>query len=69
MKAKIWQEMQSLSMAELEVKLSEEQEKLFRLKFRHASTPLKNPLEIRGVRRIIARLKSLKKMNSAGAKA
>ena len=69
MKAKIWQEMKSLSPAELEVRLREEQEKYFRIKFRHASTPIKNPMEIRTVRRIIARLKSLIKMNSAEVKA
>ncbi len=67
MKAKIWQEMKSLSMAELDARLRDEQEKYFRLKFRHASTPLKNPMEIRNVRRLIARLKALKKNAEAKA--
>ena len=45
-----------MSVQELEALLRESQEKSFRLKFQHASNPLKNPLEIRAARREIARL-------------
>ena len=59
MKSKIWQEIRSLSPVELEAKLRDSEEKLFRLEFRHASTPLKNALEIRKLRRDVARFKTL----------
>lgn len=59
MKAKLWQEMKSLSEVELDAKMRASKEQLFRIKFRHTSTPLKNPLEIRKVRRIIARIETL----------
>ena len=59
MKAKQWQETKSLSNVELEAKLRASEEQLFRMKFRHASTPLKNALEIRKVRRMIAQFKTL----------
>jgi len=59
MKAKTWQEIRSLSNVEMEAKLRNAEEQLFRLKFRHSSTPLKNPLEIRQLRRTIAQYKTL----------
>lgn len=45
-----------LSLDEIRSRLSETREKLFRARFKHASAPLKNPLEIRGLRREVARL-------------
>ena len=45
-----------LSVQEIEARLRESQEKSFRLKFQHASNPLKNPMEIRIARRQIAKL-------------
>ncbi len=48
----------SLSAQELEARLREAEESRFRLQFRHASTPLKNPMQIRVTRREIARLKT-----------
>lgn len=59
MKAKVWQEMKSLSGVELQAKLRDAKEKLFRLKFRHSTTPVKNPLEIRIIKRNIAKIKTL----------
>jgi large subunit ribosomal protein L29 len=59
MKAKIWQEIRSMTVTEMEAKLNESKEKLFRMRFRHSSTPLKNPLEIRFTRRLIAKLNTL----------
>lgn len=59
MKAKAWQEMKSLSPIELETKLRELQDEQFRMKFRHASVPLKNGLQIRNARRMAARIKTL----------
>lgn len=59
MKTKVWQEMKNQTEAELQLKLRESEDKLFRLKFKHATTPVKNGIEIRNVRRMIARLKTL----------
>ena len=59
MKSKNWQEMKSMSDAELNAKLNDMQDRIFKLKFRHTTTPVKNPLEIRSLRRDIARVKTL----------
>jgi len=48
-----------LSVQELEARLAESQEKSFKLKFQHASNPLKNPMEIRTARREIARVQTV----------
>jgi len=61
MKAKQWQEIKNMADAEIAAKLNETKEKLFRLKFKHFSTPVKNNLEIRGLRRLVARLNTLLK--------
>ena len=44
-----------LTADELRVKVRENQEKLFKLKFQNTTAPLKNPREIRTTRRVIAR--------------
>ena len=44
---------------ELNTKLLEAREKLFKMKFSHKTTPLKNPLEIRILRRQIATILTL----------
>jgi large subunit ribosomal protein L29 len=59
MKSKNWNEIKNMTETELSLKLSQLQDKLFRLKFRHQTVPVKNPLEIRGMRRDIARIKTL----------
>ena len=59
MKSKNLQELKNMSSAELTSKLAELSEKIFRLKFRHATAPVKNPLEIRELRKNIARIKTL----------
>lgn len=59
MKSKNWQEMKNMSDAELNAKLNDMQDRIFRLKFRHTTAPVKNPLEIRHLRRDIARVKTL----------
>jgi len=52
-------ELRELSVSELERNLKETREKLFKLKFQHSSTPLKNPLVLRMMRKEIARIKTL----------
>ncbi len=59
MKSKNWQEMKHMSDAELNAKLNDMQDRIFKLKFRHTTAPVKNPLEIRSLRRDIARVKTL----------
>jgi large subunit ribosomal protein L29 len=59
MKSKNWNEIKNMTETEISLKLSQLQDKLFRLKFRHQTAPVKNPLEIRGMRRDIARIKTL----------
>jgi len=61
MKAKQWQDIRNMADAEMAAKLNETKEKLFRLKFKHFATPVKNSLEIRGLRRLVARLNTLLK--------
>ena len=48
-----------MSVPELEARLRESQEKSFKLKFQHASNPLKNPMEIRTARRQIAKIRTV----------
>jgi large subunit ribosomal protein L29 len=55
-KAATKESLKELSVQELEARLRESQEKSFRLKFQHASNPLKNPMEIRTARREIAKV-------------
>ena len=69
MKAKAWLEIKSMSPLELETKLRDTKEKLFRIRFRHSSTPVRNGLEIRQLRRMVARLNTLLKENSTASKA
>ncbi|MDD5022370.1 MAG: 50S ribosomal protein L29 [Endomicrobiaceae bacterium] len=59
MKQKNWQEIKSMSDKELIAKLGEIEEKYYKLKFRNSTAPVKNPLEIRELRKTIARVKTL----------
>ncbi|MDR1941301.1 MAG: 50S ribosomal protein L29 [Endomicrobium sp.] len=59
MKSKNWNEMKNMSDAELNAKLTDFKDRIFKLKFRHSAAPLKNGLEIRMLRRNIARVKTL----------
>jgi large subunit ribosomal protein L29 len=47
------------TVAELNESLAKAQEKKFNLLFKHSTTPIANPMEIRAVRREIALLKTL----------
>ena len=61
-------DIREMSEAELNTKLLESREKMFKLKFGHKTTPLKNPLEIRALRKEIARILTIKKEKLAGVK-
>ena len=57
MKIKEKEKKKNHSIEELRTELNQLREKQFKLKFKHKVTPLGNPLELRGLRRDIARLK------------
>jgi len=67
MKAKQWQEIRQMTKVEMDAKLNSSEEEIFRLKFKHATTPLKDGLKIRKIRRSIAQLKTLLKENEIAA--
>ena len=48
----------SLSEADLQAKIQEDELRLKKLSFAHAVSPLENPMTIRGVRKDLARLKT-----------
>lgn len=51
-------EIRQLSTKELIERIEEEKIRLVKMRMNHAISPLENPLEIRNVRRTIARLKT-----------
>lgn len=65
MKAKEREEKRNLSVSELEAELRAAREKHFKLRFKHRVTPLANPLELRNLRRHVARLQTWVREKSA----
>jgi len=63
MKNKQWQELRSLTEGELEHQLGLRKKKYFELGIQHRFAPVKNPLELRKLRREIAQIKTLFKIN------
>ena len=59
MKAKEKETLKQKSLADLQDLLAKAKEKQFNLLFKHSTTPLSNPMEIRVVRREIALLNTL----------
>lgn len=59
MKAKEKETLKNKSLADLNDLLAKAKEKQFKLLFKHSTTPLSNPMEIRVVRREIALLNTL----------
>jgi large subunit ribosomal protein L29 len=51
-------ELKSLSVEELNARLTAEKESLQKLKFAHAVTPVENPMRIRHNRRVVARIQT-----------
>ena len=47
-----------LNVTDLKAKIQEDQLRLKKLEFAHAISPLENPMNIRGLRRDVARLKT-----------
>ena len=71
MKAKDKEVKKSLSAAELKGELHQSREKLSKLYLKHRVTPLANPLELRSLRRQVARLHTWlsEKQSTAAAEA
>ncbi|HKL76612.1 MAG: 50S ribosomal protein L29 [Bacillota bacterium] len=59
-------ELRNLTDQELDQKLDEFKEELFNLRFQHATAQLNNPMRIREVRRIIARIKTIMRERELG---
>ena len=57
---------QELSESDLKARISEDELRLKKLTFAHAISPLENPMNIRGLRREIARLKTELKKKEIG---
>lgn len=61
-------ELRNLTDEELDQKLREFKEELFNLRFQHATAQLNNPMRIKEVRRIIARVKTIMRERELGLK-
>lgn len=61
-------ELRNLTEAELEQKAREFKEELFNLRFQHATAQLDNPMRIKEVKRIIARIKTVLREKELGIK-
>ncbi|MDI6757048.1 MAG: 50S ribosomal protein L29 [Endomicrobiia bacterium] len=59
MKAKEWEQIKNSTDVELKAKLETLRRRRAELEFNNKTTKLKNPLEIRAVRRMMARIKTL----------
>jgi large subunit ribosomal protein L29 len=58
---------QNLNEQDLQAKINEDEQRLKKLEFAHAISPLENPMSIRNLRREVARLKTeLKKKKQLG---
>ncbi|MES2332399.1 MAG: 50S ribosomal protein L29 [Bacteroidota bacterium] len=55
-----------LNLADLKAKIQEDELRMKKLEFAHAISPLENPMNIRGLRRDIARLKTELKKKEIG---
>lgn len=55
-----------LNIADLKTKIQEDQLRLKKLEFAHAISPLENPMNVRGLRRDIARLQTELKKKEMG---
>jgi large subunit ribosomal protein L29 len=66
-KAAFNKSIKELSIEELSTRIAEDQLRLKKMEFAHAISPLENPMNIRGLRRDIARLNSELKRKQIGA--
>ncbi len=64
MKSKEWSQLKNYTKEELLSKLDSLKKNLFDLKYRNSYTKVKNPLEIRATRRMIARVNTILKQKA-----
>jgi large subunit ribosomal protein L29 len=57
---------QGLSEQDLQARITEDEQRLKKLEFAHAISPLENPMSIRGLRKEVARLKTELKKKQLG---
>jgi large subunit ribosomal protein L29 len=57
---------QGLSEQDLQARINEDEQRLKKLEFAHAISPLENPMSIRGLRKEVARLKTELKKKQLG---
>ncbi|MBK8646699.1 MAG: 50S ribosomal protein L29 [Gemmatimonadetes bacterium] len=53
------EEIRELSVADIQARIAELEEERFRLRFRSATEPLEDPLQLRAIRKNIARLRTV----------
>ena len=58
---------QGLNEQDLQARIKEDEQRLKKLEFAHAISPLENPMSIRGLRKELARLKTQLKQKQLGA--
>ncbi len=58
--------LKDMNVSDLQARIQEDQLRLKKLEFAHAISPLENPMNIRGLRRDIARLKTALKKKQLG---
>ena len=60
--------LKEMTEADLKARIEEDELRIKKLKFAHAVSPLENPMNIRGVRKDIARLKTELRTKQSGSK-
>jgi len=63
------EEIRELSVADIQARVAELEEERFRLRFRSATEPLEDPLQLRVIRKNIARLKTVLRERELAASA
>ncbi len=61
-------EIRKMSVSEMDAKLLELKDELFKLRFQQATNQLENPMRIKAVRKDIARIKTIIRMNELESK-
>lgn len=66
-KSDFFKSIQGMNESDLKARLEEDKQRLKKLEFAHAISPLENPMTIRGLRRDIARLSTALNAKQQGA--
>jgi large subunit ribosomal protein L29 len=63
-KKEYWDSIKGLNVEDLKLQLEQSKQRLKKLEFAHAVSPLENPMSIRGVRKDVARIETLLKQKA-----